>query len=66
MMYTVNCSYTGLGYNTGIRTYRTPRISVPQKKATVCLVHFGFYRIYVTTEVVGLYLGASSGGVSDE
>ena len=47
-MYTVNCSYTGLGY-TGIRTYRTENFS-PQKQLTVCFVRsllFGYTGFFI-------------------
>ena len=35
---TVNYSYTGLGYYTGTRTYRTENFSPAQKPLTVCFV----------------------------
>ena len=49
---TVDCSYTGLGY-TGIRTYRTPRISVPRRNSSQYIFYslvFGYtgFLIYRT------------------
>ena len=43
----INYSYTGLGYYTGIRTYRTENFSPTQKQLTVCFVRSGI-RIYRT------------------